>query len=124
MAPKDNVASTTAPANAINTDRIKIKGFDSASLPNNKLIDEPSSVWDPASVKSPDCQCTTSLKKGRVTGVINQYSEWVDRIPQYVKDLDPILRSTASVNNDSEAYSVTDVFLNNSSENSRGDQIV
>lgn len=88
VTPKDGKLPTTAPANAIYTYRVRLKGIDTA-LPVNQKRHAKYEVGDPVCVRPPGNRFTTKFKRGRISGVISQQSVLVDRTPCHVRNLRP-----------------------------------
>ena len=112
VTPKDDVSTKTAPANAIHTYRVRIKGIDGACPPDQEEVHGPYGVGDHVWVKSPNSRCTTSFKRGRVTGIISQHSVMVDGTPRHIRDLRPALEATqSSASDDSNVSSESELLL-------------
>lgn len=107
VTPKDDVSPSTAPANALHTYRVRVRGLESSSLPEpeppQKNIKEGDVVW----VKNPRGQCTTRYGTGHVTEVISPQAVRVDGVPRHIKDLRSVFQTQLPLDEDSEIESVT-----------------
>ena len=90
--PKDAVTAASAPANAIHRYRVRIKGID-ARLSDRRgtrgLYELGDTVW----VKPPNSRCTTSFRRGRITGIVSEQAVLVDGTPRHVRDVQPALNT-------------------------------
>ena len=88
--PKDAVTAASAPANAIHRYRVHIKGID-VRLPDRQGTRGPYELGDTVWVKPPNSQCTTSFRRGQITGIVSEQAVLVDGTPRHGKDIWPAL---------------------------------
>ena len=91
VTPKDDVSSTTTPANIVYRYCIRLKGINGTPLPTHNQQQAVFKPGDRVWVKTPHGRCTTNYKVGRVTGITSVQNIAVNRMPRHVKDLRPIV---------------------------------
>ena len=98
--PKDAVTAASAPANAIHCYRVRIKGIN-ARLPDRQGTRGPYKLGDTVWVKHPNSRCTTSFRRGRITGIVSEQAMLVDGTPYHVRDVQPALNTNPLASSDS-----------------------
>ena len=81
--PKDAVTAVSAPANAIHWYCID------AHLPDWQGTRGPYEFGDTVWVKPPNSRCTTSFRRGQITGIVSEQAVLVDGTPRHVRDIQP-----------------------------------
>ena len=84
---KDSASLATTTANAIYRYRVWEKEIHAQQVPDNEEKHGPYAVDDIIWIKLLGSRCTTKLKLGQVTGVVNHYSVKVSGVPCLIKDL-------------------------------------
>lgn len=95
VTPKDNVSPLTAPANLIHRYHVRLKGI-VAHPPDRPKQQSGYNVGDRVWMKTPIGRCTSPYTRGYVTGVISPQNILVDGMPRHVRDLRPLMGSSAS----------------------------
>ena len=88
--PKDAVTAASAPANAIHWYWVRIKGID-VPLPDWQETRGPYELGDTVWVKPPNSRCTTSFRRGQITGIVSEQAVLVDGTPCHVRDIQPAI---------------------------------
>ena len=111
ITPKDGESPATAPANAIHTYRVRVKGID-VTQPVDEGAHNRYAMGDPVWVRPPGNRCTTKFKRGRISGVISQQSVLVDGTPRHVRDLRPATEAHHATTEESDESSSDELLMN------------
>ena len=104
---KDSVSPSTAPANVMHANHLGLRGINIAMAPCN--MREKYRIGDVVWVKTPHSKCTDKLRMGHV---ISPQSVQVDGMPCHVKNLQPVIGSKPSSDDESDSEdSVQLVYL-------------
>ena len=83
--PKLAVTAASAPANAIHCYWVHIKGID-VRLPDRRRTRGPYELGD-------NSQCTTSFRRGQITGIVSEQAVLVNSTPRHMRDIRPALNT-------------------------------
>ena len=111
LAPKDDVDSSTAPANKPYNYEVRVLGIDRVEHIEAGAINSPCDVGDTVWVKPQGTRCNTMYRVGTVTGVVSDHTVEVDGMPQHVRDLRSAVPAPERAPRDEVASNDNDVML-------------
>ena len=104
------MTAVSAPANAIHRYRVRIKSID-AHLPDRQGTRGPYELGDTVRVKPPNSRCTTSFRRGQITGIVSEQAVLVDGTPRHVRDIRPALNTNPLVSSGSGESSNDELWI-------------
>ena len=87
VAPKDDVDSSTAPANKLYNYEVRVLEIDHVEHTEAGAINSSYDVGDTVWVKPQGTRCNTKYRVGTVTGVVSDHTVEMDGMPRCVRDL-------------------------------------
>ena len=111
MAPKDDVDSSTAPANKLYNYEVRVLGIDRVEHTEAGAINSPYDVGDTVWVKPQGTRCNTKYRVGTVTGVVSDHTVEVDGMPRHVRDLRSVVPVPERAPRDEVASDDDDMIL-------------
>lgn len=99
------------PTNQVYRYNVQLKGVDSVPPTMSEVGHNVYNVRDPVWIKASHNQCTTTFRKGGITGLVSLQPVLVDRIPCHVRDISPISISQSSISNEDDMSQSEDEIL-------------